>query len=43
MLPEDVLQAIDEVGGNRIRFLTDAARAKLQAGRKRRLEMVLES
>ena len=30
-LPEDVLQAIDKVSGNRSRFLADAARAKLQA------------
>ena len=31
MLPEDVLQAIDRVSGNRSRFLADAARAKLWA------------
>ena len=31
MLPEDVLQAIEKVSGTRSRFLTDAARAKLQA------------
>ena len=31
MLPEDVLQAIDKVSGNRSRFLADAASAKLQA------------
>ncbi len=31
MLPEDVLQAIDKVSGNRSRFLADAARAKLIA------------
>lgn len=30
MLPEDVLQAIDRVSGNRSRFLTEAARAKLR-------------
>ena len=30
MLPEDVLRAIDREGGNRSRFLADAARAKLR-------------
>ncbi len=30
MLPEDLLQAIDRVTGNRSRFLADAARAKLR-------------
>ncbi len=32
MLPEDVLQAIDKVSGNRSRFLAEAVRAKLRTG-----------